>query len=206
MDSTTSMSITSLLQNGVPVVESTLLQKQPNLPNEFLWPHKDLVSFHTQEELQEPLIDLKGFMEGDEVATARAVEFVKDACLNHGVFQVINHGVDQDIINAAHQETDAFFKLPSEKKLRGKRKPGEAYGHSGAHAERFSSRLPWKETLSFEYHNNDDSKLVVVDYFKSAFGEDFEHSGSVYQRYCEAMKTLSLALFELLGMSLGGTV
>ncbi|KAF5745111.1 gibberellin 20-oxidase family protein [Tripterygium wilfordii] len=202
MDST-STTTTSLLKNGVPVFDSTLLQKQPNLPKEFLWPHKDLVNHHNQEELQEPLVDLKGFMEGDEAATARAVELVRDACLNHGFFQVINHGVDEDLIKAASREVDAIFRLPLEKKLSVGRKPGDLYGYSGAHAERFSSKLPWKETFSFGYHENDDSKLVVVDYFKSVLGQDFEHSGSVCQRYCESMKALSLAIFELLGMSLG---
>ncbi|KAF8411721.1 hypothetical protein HHK36_004279 [Tetracentron sinense] len=174
--------------------------KQTNIPSEFIWPHGDLV--HTQEELREPLVDLEGFFRGDEVATRQAAEIIKAACLTHGFFQVTNHGVDARLIRAAHDHMDAFFKLPISKKLGARRKPGSMWGYSGAHADRFSSKLPWKETLSFGYHEN-SSEPIVLDYFKSVLGSDFEQTGLVYQRYCEAMKELSLVIMELLAISLG---
>jgi len=96
----------------------------------------------------------------------------------------------------------SFFKLPISMKLRAKRIPGHMWGYSGAHSDRFSSKLPWKETLSFGFHEN-DSDPVVVDFFKSTLGKDFEQTGMVYQKYCEAMKDLSLAILELLAISLG---
>ncbi|CAL5323976.1 unnamed protein product [Camellia sinensis] len=178
--------------------DTSLLQKQPTLPTEFIWPHKDLL--HTQEELSEPLVDLEGFFKGDEAATSCAAKLVKTACLNHGFFQVTNHGVDKGLIRAAHDHMDAFFKLPINKKLRARRKPGSVCGYSGAHADRFKSKLPWKETLSFGYHGNGP---VVVDYFKSILGDDFKETGLIFERYCEEMRRLSLALMELLAISLG---
>lgn len=164
--------------NGDLVFDSSLLQKQPNLPNQFIWPHGDLEDTH--EELNEPLIDLQGFLRGDELATADAAELVKTACLNHGFFQVINHGIDLSLIQAAHHEMDAIFSLPLSKKLSVRRKRGSLSGYSGAHADRFTSKLPWKETFSFGFQNSDDShhsEPVVVNYFKSVLGDDFEHTG-----------------------------
>uniref|UniRef100_A0A5B7C5W7 Putative GA 20-oxidase n=1 Tax=Davidia involucrata TaxID=16924 RepID=A0A5B7C5W7_DAVIN len=187
-------------ENGILVFDTSLLQKQANFPTEFIWPHGDLV--HTQEELKEPLIDLEGFFKGDEVATICAAELVRTACLNHGFFQVTNHGIDASLIRAAHDQMDAFFKLPVSKKLTARRKPGSVWGYSGAHADRYSSKLPWKETFSFGYHGNSHDPLVV-DYFKSVLGNDFQETGWVYQRYCEAMKELSLVIMELMAMSLG---
>ncbi|KAJ4831438.1 hypothetical protein Tsubulata_037054 [Turnera subulata] len=191
---------------AAPVVfDSTLLQEQPNLPQEFIWPHVDLVG--NQDELNEPLIDLEEFLNGGEEATARAVQLVRAACTNHGFFQVKNHGVDATLIREAHEELDSIFMLPIEKKLSARKEVGSVCGYSGAHAHRYDSKLPWKETFSFGYHGNDDDDhhhhLLVVDYFKSALGQDFEHTGWVYQRYCEAMKKLSLVIFELLAISLG---
>ncbi|KAL3729013.1 hypothetical protein ACJRO7_033586 [Eucalyptus globulus] len=183
------------------VFDSSLLQKQPNLPKEFIWPHKDLV--RTQEDLKEPLIDLSGFLKGNEEATSRAAELIRTACTNHGFFQVINHGVDPGLISAAHNEIDSIFKLPISKKLGMKRRPGGVFGYAGAHADRYSSKLPWKETFSFEFRKNESSELLVVDYFKSVLGDDFEHTGWVYQKYCEAMKELALVIMELLAISLG---
>ncbi|KAE7998369.1 hypothetical protein FH972_002921 [Carpinus fangiana] len=185
---------------GALVFDPVFLQTQPNLPTKFFWPQGDLVQ--AQEELQEPLVDLGGVLRGDGVATARAVELVRAACLSHGFFQVTNHGVDASLILAAHDEIDSIFKMPLNRKLRLCRKPGCVSGYSGAHADRYSSKLPWKETFSFAYRGN-ESQPIVFNYFKSVLGQDFEQTGWVYQRYCEAMKEVSVVLMELLAMSLG---
>ncbi|KAL0449853.1 UNVERIFIED_CONTAM: Gibberellin 20 oxidase 2 [Sesamum latifolium] len=83
------------------------------------------------------------------------------------------------------------------------RKPGDLFGYSGAHADRFASKLPWKETFSFIYEHADGPGHDVVDYITSALGQDFEEAGRVYQKYCEEMKKLSLMIMELLAISLG---
>ncbi|KAK7350901.1 hypothetical protein VNO77_09943 [Canavalia gladiata] len=185
------------------VFDSNLLQNQRDMPKEFIWPSGDLVINTTQEELKEPLVDLGIMKNGDEEAIANAAELVRTACLKHGFFQVINHGVDTDLIAAAYNETDSIFKLPMSKKLCAKRKPGGVSGYSGAHADRYSSKLPWKETFSFQYNHQSNYDSQIVDYFKSVLGEDLKHTGWVYQKYCEAMKELSLVIMELLAISLG---
>uniref|UniRef100_A0A6N2NCJ8 Fe2OG dioxygenase domain-containing protein n=1 Tax=Salix viminalis TaxID=40686 RepID=A0A6N2NCJ8_SALVM len=158
------------------VFDSSFLQKQASLPSEFIWPHGDLV--HSEDELKEPVIDLEGFLKGDEAATARAAELVRTACSNHGFFQV-----DTSLIRAAHEEIDKIFKLPLDRKLSVRRKPGDVSGYSGAHAHRYSSKMPWKETFSFGYHGDDHDSVPLS--------------------YCEAMKKVSLVIFELLAISLG---
>ncbi|MCE3215426.1 hypothetical protein HAX54_002340 [Datura stramonium] len=177
-------------------------QQQTNIPKEFIFPKEDLIQ--AQEELNEPVIDLEGILIGNSVATQHVVMLVKAACLNHGFFQVINHGVDSQLINMAHAHVNDFFKLPLGVKLKIQKQHGSLWGYSSAHAERFSSRLPWKETLSFNYHENSDSnQSVVVDFFESAFGKEFEQMGLVFERYCKEMKRVGLVIMEILGMSLG---
>ncbi|KAH9668787.1 Fe2OG dioxygenase domain-containing protein [Citrus sinensis] len=185
-------------KNGSIVFDYHKLQKQANLPTEFIWPNLELA----QEELREPLIDLHGFLSGDERATAEAIDLVRGACVNHGFFQVINHGVDASLLKAAIEETDSIFKLPLERKLSIPIKTGLAKGYAGAHAGRFTTNLPWKETFTFNYHEK-DAEPLFVDYFKSVFGQDFERKRWIYQKYCQAMWKLSGVLFELLAMSLG---
>ncbi|KAL5558609.1 hypothetical protein UlMin_034820 [Ulmus minor] len=173
-----------------------------SIPKHFIWPKGDLLLSSTKEELREPLVDLEGFFNGDEEATRNAVKFIREACQSHGFFQVINHGVDLSLLNFVHQHLDSFFKLPVSEKLRAKKVPGCLWGYSAAHAERFSSKLPWKETLSFCFHEN-GTDPVVLDFFNSKLGKDFEQAGMVFQRYGEAMMRLSLAIMELLAISLG---
>ncbi|XP_075512660.1 gibberellin 20 oxidase 2-like [Primulina tabacum] len=189
-------------KKGVLIFDTSIIEKQENFPAQFLWPHEDL-AYVSQDELNEHPIDLKGFFNGDLEAISLAAKQVRVACLNHGFFQVINHGVGASAIRTAYEHMDAFFKLPLSKKLAQKRKPGDLCGYSGAHADRFSSKLPWKETFSFTYEHEHDQGLDVVDYIKSVMGEEFEDAGIVYQEYCEAMKNLSLVIFELLAISLG---
>lgn len=198
------LSIKNDIENGQPVFvfDTSLLQKQANLPTQFLWPHEDLTCI-TQDELTDPPVDLKGFFNGDEEAISFAALQIQAACSNHGFFQVINHGVDSTVIHAAHQHMNAFFDLPMSRKFAVKRNPGSVWGYSGAHADRYSSKLPWKETFSFGYSHDNSQELDVMNYFKSVLGNDFEEAGLVYQKYCEAMRNLSLVLMELLAISLG---
>ncbi|XP_049379954.1 gibberellin 20 oxidase 2-like [Solanum stenotomum] len=170
--------------------------QQTNIPKEFIYPKEDLIQ--AQEELNEPLIDLIGDINSVSM-------LVKTACLNHGFFQVINHGVDSKLINMAHAHVNHFFKLPLEVKLKVQKQHGSLWGYSGAHAERFTSRLPWKETLSFNFHENGGSNKsgIVVDFFESSLGKEFEQMGLVFERYCKEMKRVGLVIMEILGISLG---
>lgn len=162
------------LDHGVSYFESSISKKQSNIPSEFVWPEGDLIGAHN--ELREPLVDLNGFYKGDDLATQHAAKLIRAACLNHGFFQVFNHGVDSHLISLAHDHADGFFKLPITEKLKAQRKPGSSWGYSGGHADRFSSKLPWKETLSFGFHEN-CSEPVVVDFFESNLGKDLEETG-----------------------------
>lgn len=152
-----------------------LKKKETSTLTNFIWPKETLVQAH--EELREPLVDLDGFLKGDVVATQQAATDIREACLNHGFFQVRGHGVDLRLIQSAYDHMDSFFKLPASTKLRAKLRPPEnMWGYSGAHAHRFSSNLPWKETLTFGYHES-SSGPVVADFFKSTLGMDFEQAG-----------------------------
>lgn len=174
MDSRAALPLNLLGQRGSSFVEFSFLHNLSKLPMEFLWPKDELVS--ADKELMEPEVDLEGFFKGDEEETWKAAEMIKAACLNHGFFQVINHGVDLNLISAAHRQIDRFFNLPTSEKIRARRMPGSLSGYSGAHADRYSSKLPWKETLSFGYHEN-SSDPVVLDFFKITLGEDFVQTG-----------------------------
>ncbi|KAK8916200.1 Gibberellin 20 oxidase 2 [Platanthera zijinensis] len=98
-----------------------------------------------------------------------------------------------------------FFTLPLSDKLKARGNPlcrNWGYAGAGAHSDRFTANLPWKETLSFG-SDSASSDSMVADYFVSTLGDGFREMGAVYQKYCEAMMKLALSIMELLGMSLG---
>ncbi|KAK8552309.1 hypothetical protein V6N12_040910 [Hibiscus sabdariffa] len=190
----------ALVNPDNPSSASSFLQNQTNVPKEYLWPKVDLVI--AQQELLVPLVDLEGCFRGDESATQQAAHVIRAACSTHGCFQVINHGVDSHLINAAYHHLNHFFGLPLTQKLRARKTTTAGLSYSGAHSGRFSSNLPWKEILTFPFTEN-PKESSVVDLFKSSLGDDFEEMGITYQKYCEGMKSLGLAVMELLGISLG---
>ena len=60
-----------------------------------------------------PVIDIGAFAAGIDEADARdAVERIAKACREWGFFQVVNHGIGDDLISALWRETRRFFARP----------------------------------------------------------------------------------------------
>ncbi|PON85165.1 Gibberellin-20 oxidase [Trema orientale] len=185
------------------IFDASVLQHQPNIPQEFIWPDHERPCSSGPPELVIPPIDLKAFFNGDDLAMSKASKLVNEACKKHGFFLVVNHGIDSELIKKAHEYMDYFFEMRLQEKQRAQRKTGENCGYASSFTGRFSSKLPWKETLSFRFSAEEQLPSIVEDYFVGLMGEDFRQFGKVYQEYCEAMNQISLGIMELLGMSLG---
>ncbi|KAK2650482.1 hypothetical protein Ddye_017971 [Dipteronia dyeriana] len=189
------------------VFDASVLQFQSNVPSQFIWPDHEKPCLEPPE-LEIPPIDLGDFLSGEPLAAAKTSKLVNEACKKHGFFLVVNHGVDSKLVSMAHEYMDSFFGMQLSEKQKAQRKIGEHCGYASSFTGRFSSKLPWKETLSFRYCSDDDDKDssnvdVVEEYFFNTLGDDFKQFGKVYQEYCEAMNRLSLGIMELLGTSLG---
>ncbi|KAK8915926.1 Gibberellin 20 oxidase 1-B [Platanthera zijinensis] len=184
----------------LPVFDAAVLSQQPEIPAQFIWPEGEKPTPDACEELPVPLIDLGGFLSGQPDAAAEVALLIGEACATHGFFQVVNHGIPTQLLSDAHRSVEFFFSMPLREKQRALRKPGESCGYASSFTGRFSSKLPWKETLSFRFS---PSSTVVLDYLLSTLGEEYRHFGEVYQDYCDAMNKLSLDIMEILGISLG---
>ncbi|KAL3521476.1 hypothetical protein ACH5RR_019625 [Cinchona calisaya] len=184
------------------VFDASVLQHQSKIPPEFIWPDHEKPSPNPRE-LDVPLVDLGGFLSGSPDATKEASRIVGEACKKHGFFLVVNHGVNSNLISDAHRYMDFFFERPLCEKQKAQRKVGEHCGYASSFTGRFSSKLPWKETLSFQFSAEKNSSQIVEEYFENTLGHEFAQLGKIYQEYCNAMSSLSLGIMELLGMSLG---
>ncbi|KAJ0694030.1 putative ent-kaurene synthase [Helianthus annuus] len=184
-------------------IESAMIfdqQTNDHFPNQFIWP-KDHLSQTSTEKLNEKVIDLQGFLSHDKEATLHAANLVKESCISHGFFQVVNHGVDLDMLALVQEHGHAFFKLPLTEKLKCKQKEGSVVGFASGHAQRFREKLPWKELLTFEYHENGPDE-VVAEFF-NAMGTQYKETGLIFQKFCRTMNKLALDLLDLLEISLG---
>ena len=151
------------------------LRREPKIPAPFVWPHDDARPTSAAG-LDVPVVDVGVLRNGDRAGLRRGAAQVAAACATHGFFQVCGHGVDAALARAALDGASDFFRLPLAEKQRARRVPGTVSGYTSAHADRFASKLPWKETLSFGFHDGAASP-VVVDYFAGTLGRDFEAMG-----------------------------
>ncbi|CAL4928498.1 unnamed protein product [Urochloa decumbens] len=134
------------------VFDASRLSGQCDIPEQFVWPAAESPTPDAAaDELVVPLIDLSG----DE---AEVVRQVGAACEAHGFFQVVKHGIDPALVGEAHRCMDAFFTLPLAEKQRARRRHGDSCGYASSFTGRFATKLPWKETLSFRYHDDEEEQ------------------------------------------------
>ncbi|RWR92358.1 2-oxoglutarate-FeII type oxidoreductase-like protein isoform X1 [Cinnamomum micranthum f. kanehirae] len=62
--------------------------------------------------LQLPTIDLSS---PDQISNAKSI---RQACLDHGFFYVVNHGVDDELLKGVFEKSGKFFLLPLQEKMK----------------------------------------------------------------------------------------
>ncbi|PIA61759.1 hypothetical protein AQUCO_00200031v1 [Aquilegia coerulea] len=102
------------------------------------------------EKLNLPIIDLSS---SDQASTAQTI---REACVHYGFFYLVNHGVEDELINKVFDESKKFFSLPMHEKMKLTRK--ENRGYSPLFAEKldtsakFMEFLPsWRPTMTSYY-------------------------------------------------------
>ena len=73
---------------------------------------------------------------------------------------------------------DSFFKAPACEKQKAQRTWGESSGYASSFVGRFSSKLPWKETLSFKFSPEEKCQSQAVkDFVSKKMGDEYENFG-----------------------------
>ncbi|PNX63054.1 gibberellin 2-beta-dioxygenase 8-like protein, partial [Trifolium pratense] len=92
-----------------------LLNKTQNNSNDF---HNGIEKFAVVEERELPMIDLSRLENEDEMVREECKFEIAKASQEWGFFQVINHGIPNDIFNKLKSEQEKVFKLPFDKKTK----------------------------------------------------------------------------------------
>ena len=114
-------------------------------PFHLFTPSQDKMLDTAVPELSVPVIDLSA-VTADDRGENRVVEQIANACGDLGFFQVINHGIPQDLIQDYLEQCRRYFALPRAMKLRWKRSEENSRGYFAiqprrvAHAIRISRR------------------------------------------------------------------
>nr|GLL20506.1 gibberellin 3-beta-dioxygenase 1-like [Ipomoea trifida] len=176
--------------NGIMVLKNAV-----KLPDSHTWVVDSdspiINSSSTQESV--PLIDLDD---------PQAVEKIKMACENWGVFQVTNHGVPVALLAQIEHQTRRFFELPPEQKLRVMRSPGSPAGYGPPRISQFFSSRMWHEGFTVAGS--------PLEHARRVWPQDYSAFCTVIEDYQEQMmglvgKIVTL-MFKSVGLSAGEDV
>ncbi|KAG0461905.1 hypothetical protein HPP92_020381 [Vanilla planifolia] len=146
------------------------------------------------EECDLPLIDLRRLHCGLEEERTACVAEIGRASSEWGFFQVVNHGIDAELLQAVAKEQRRLFHVPYEKKAASKAL-NESYRWGNPTATSLD-QLSWSEAFHVPV-----SKLAEDD--NNACKEEFASLREVMQKVAAAMSELARILAGVLAENLG---
>ncbi|KAI4306466.1 hypothetical protein L6164_029741 [Bauhinia variegata] len=181
------------------------------IPGRYIKPPSDRPStgtgFTLGDDANIPIIDLGG-TEHDPVARASKYREILQACTEWGFFQIVNHGVDPDLMDKARETWRQFFHLPMELKQQHANSPKTYEGYGSRLGIEKGAILDWSDYYFLHY-----LPLSLKDHNKwpaqpPSCREVFDEYGRELVKLCgRLMKILSLNLGleeDLLQNAFGG--
>lgn len=146
-----------------------------------------------------PVVDLSRLRSTDPTARAALVTDIATACERFGFFQVVNHGVDEALIQRCETEAHKMFELPLDVKERVHRPPQTSFGY-GANTWVNQAVMHWAESFHMQLH----PKSNIREFSGKLFAEsDPTKFSSTVEEYMGQIEKLARELLELLTEGLG---
>jgi len=137
-----------------------------------------------------PIIDVGAIVaDAESPAALDAVQRIATACREWGFFQVVNHGIAPDLIDATWRETRNFFARPADVKNASMRTRENPWGYYNN--ELTKNQRDKKEV--FDYTTDGVDPIYGAENRWPGVGDDFRQTMSTYR---DAVTDLSLALLR----------
>ncbi|CAI0377031.1 unnamed protein product [Linum tenue] len=179
---------------GVPSVQE-LAKSLKEVPTRYLRPEFELDEVSKDESVQVPVIDMGKLVGGrddeeDELAK------LHEACRDWGFFQVINHGVAEEVILKMKADVQEFFSLPLEEKMEYARLPDDIQGYSPSQVVTGGRKLDWSDFLYIFTQPRDGRNMRFWPRVPSSFRETLN-------QYSTELEKLNTALLSFMARNLG---
>lgn len=122
--------VQSLSESGLEVIPNRYIKPPTDRPTTSLKESDPCIDDST---INIPIIDLEGLYGDDHDHRNSILRQISEACRNWGFFQVVNHGVNPELMDRSREVWRGFFHLPMELK--------QAYANSPKTYEGYGSRL-----------------------------------------------------------------
>ncbi|KAI3824387.1 hypothetical protein L1987_05845 [Smallanthus sonchifolius] len=173
----------------VPNVQELAKEPLTRVPHRYVRPDQDspIISSLPSSRPQVPIIDMEHLLSQDSVHSE--VEKLHLACRDWGFFQLINHEVSYSLLEKLKEETQEFFKLPLEEKMKYAQKPGDAEGFGQAFVVSEDQKLDWSDMFSIITLPSDLRKPHLLPKLRNPFRDAIEEYSKEVDKL--AFKTLT---------------
>ncbi|OMP08408.1 Oxoglutarate/iron-dependent dioxygenase [Corchorus olitorius] len=129
----------------VPSVQEIVRNGFQSIPERYIHENKDLpISVNLSDsELQIPVIDFSLLAKGDK-DELKKLDF---ACKEWGFFQMINHGVREEVLHKMKAAVSSFFELPLEGKKKYAKEVNEIQGYGQNFVVSEHQKLDWSDMI-----------------------------------------------------------
>nr|XP_043639535.1 jasmonate-induced oxygenase 2-like [Erigeron canadensis] len=137
-----------------PIVRVQLLSEAgyPVIPNRYVKPISERPSFDTKSNnLNIPIIDLFGLINGDRASQKVIMDQISLACREWGFFQVVNHGIDPELVDGAREVWRKFFHQPMDVKQKYANSPKTYEGYGSRLGLQKGAILDWSDYYFLHY-------------------------------------------------------
>ncbi|XP_065880167.1 S-norcoclaurine synthase 1-like [Euphorbia lathyris] len=131
------------LGGSLPVenVQNLATKNLNDLPLRYIRSDLQLDQVCADDSFQIPVVDMAKLGEQNEMA------LLHTACQHWGFFQLINHGIEEQVIENMKKDTEEFFKLPLEEKMAYAQIPNNIEGYGQAFVVSQHQKLDWADML-----------------------------------------------------------
>ncbi|XP_058787560.1 jasmonate-induced oxygenase 2-like [Vicia villosa] len=171
-----------------------------SIPDRYIKPPTDRPFVNSSssydDDINIPIIDLRGLYGHDFDVQASIMKQISDACRDWGFFQIINHGVSPDLMDKARETWREFFHMPMEVKQQYANSPTTYEGYGSRLGVEKGAILDWSDYYFMHY-----LPFAIKDYNK--WPASPPSCRDVFDEYGEELVKLSGRLMKILSKNLG---
>ncbi|CAN1173689.1 2-oxoglutarate-dependent dioxygenase 11 [Linum perenne] len=182
---------------AVPNVQQLASEsKDDHVPIRYIRPELDLDQVSTDGSHQIPVIDMTKLAAGGGGDADEESAKLHSACKDWGFFQVINHGVKDEVIQKMKVDLQEFFNQPLQEKMQYAQLPNNIEGYGQAFVVSEEQKLDWGDMLFIHSLPVDARNMRFWPRVPSSFRASLD-------QYSSELRKLALSLLNHMARNLG---
>ncbi|CAN1173753.1 S-norcoclaurine synthase 1 [Linum perenne] len=165
--------------------------KDDHVPIKYIRPELELDQVPIDGSHHIPVIDMIKLADADE-----ELANLHSACKDWGFFQLINHGVTEEVITKMKMDVQEFFNLPLQEKMSCAQMPNSIEGYGQAFVVSEEQKLDWGDMLFIFPQPVSGRKMRFWPMAPSSFRANFE-------QYSSELEKLASSLLSYIAINLG---